>query len=184
MRGDTSSSAWICIWQNGTKYIILVHVLEPGIIYKFQSMSNFRICFSLGTSRSVRPLSAASERKVEDTLRKMIEYYRYHGVNLRTCYEDFDVHHIGKITESQVLIWFSMNFAVLVIWTLLTCEVFQSGKLFKNLFESSFRISLLIFVHLNTVSAMWMNTLYISSVIDYFLFIYCSSIGHSQDLLT
>ena len=90
-------------------------MLEPGIIYKFQSIPNFLICFSLGTSRSVRPLSAASERKVEDTLRKMIEYYRYHGGNLRTCYEDFDVHHIGKITESQVLIRFFMNFAALVI---------------------------------------------------------------------
>lgn len=58
--------------------------------------------YSLGTQRSVRPLSPASEKKIEETLRKMIEYYKYHGVNLRTCYEDFDVHHIGKITESQV----------------------------------------------------------------------------------
>ena len=60
---------------------------------------------SLGTQRTVRPLSPASEKKIIDTLRKMVEYYKYHGINLRTCYEDFDVHHIGKITESQVWLW-------------------------------------------------------------------------------
>lgn len=63
--------------------------------------------FSLGTQRSVRPLSPASENKITEALRKMIEYYKYHGINLRTCYEDFDVHHIGKITESQVSHWCS-----------------------------------------------------------------------------
>ncbi|XP_064635375.1 uncharacterized protein LOC135492703 isoform X2 [Lineus longissimus] len=31
----------------------------------------------------------------------MIKYYSYHGINLRTCYESFDRHHKGTITESQ-----------------------------------------------------------------------------------
>jgi len=65
--------------------------------------------YSLGTQRTIRPLSPASEKKVEETLRKMVEFYKYHGINLRTCYEDFDFHHIGKITESQVgLLYFQM----------------------------------------------------------------------------
>jgi hypothetical protein len=29
-------------------------------------------------------------------------YYQYHGINLRTCYQDFDRHHMGVVTESQV----------------------------------------------------------------------------------
>lgn len=67
---------------------------------------NQNICLmnSLGTQRTVRPLSPASEKKIEETLTKMINFYKYHGINLRTCYEDFDVHHNGKITESQVSI--------------------------------------------------------------------------------
>lgn len=55
----------------------------------------------LGTQRSVRPLSPASEEKMVNLLTRMSEYYKYHGINLRTCYEDFDKHHIGKVTESQ-----------------------------------------------------------------------------------
>jgi len=35
-------------------------------------------------------------------LRKIEQFYSYHGINLRTCYEDFDRHHMGVITESQV----------------------------------------------------------------------------------
>ena len=59
-------------------------------------------CFSLGTTRSLRPLSPASEAKIEGLLRQLQRYYKYRGVNLRTCCEDFDRHHIGVIQESQV----------------------------------------------------------------------------------
>ena len=52
--------------------------------------------------RSLRPLSPSSEKKIEDLLLRMQQYYRYHGINLRTCYEDFDKHHVGIVTESQV----------------------------------------------------------------------------------
>ena len=31
----------------------------------------------------------------------MQQFYQYHGINLRTCYEDFDRHHMGIVTESQ-----------------------------------------------------------------------------------
>ena len=34
----------------------------------------------------------------------MEQFYLYHGINLRTCYEDFDRHHMGVVTESQVRI--------------------------------------------------------------------------------
>ncbi|XP_013383058.1 uncharacterized protein LOC106153608 [Lingula anatina] len=55
----------------------------------------------LGTQRSVRPLSPKSESRLEELLKHMGQFYKYHGINLRTCYEDFDRHHIGKVTESQ-----------------------------------------------------------------------------------
>ena len=32
----------------------------------------------------------------------MAQYYKYHGINIKTCYADFDKHHIGLVTESQV----------------------------------------------------------------------------------
>lgn len=58
--------------------------------------------FSLGTTRTVRPLSAGAETRLIQTLRRIEQFYTYHGINLRTCYEDFDRHHMGVVTESQV----------------------------------------------------------------------------------
>ncbi|XP_062606411.1 uncharacterized protein LOC134268237, partial [Saccostrea cucullata] len=55
----------------------------------------------LGTIRSVRPLSATEEQKLVMLLERMQKFYQYHGINLRTCYEDFDRHHMGVVTESQ-----------------------------------------------------------------------------------
>ncbi|XP_071105662.1 EF-hand calcium-binding domain-containing protein 6-like [Haliotis cracherodii] len=55
----------------------------------------------LGTIRSVRPLSTDSETRLVEVLKHMMKFYQYHGVNLKTCFEDFDRHHIGVITESQ-----------------------------------------------------------------------------------
>lgn len=55
----------------------------------------------LGTTRTVRPLSPASESRLIQLLSRMEQFYQYHGVNLRTCYEDFDKHHMGVVTESQ-----------------------------------------------------------------------------------
>ncbi|CAH1794695.1 unnamed protein product [Owenia fusiformis] len=55
----------------------------------------------LGTMRSIRPLSPASEKRIENLLERMQQFYKYHGINLRTSYRDFDRHHIGVVTESQ-----------------------------------------------------------------------------------
>lgn len=55
----------------------------------------------LGTIRSVRPLSSTQEDQVLGILGRMQQFYQYHGINLRTCYEDFDRHHMGVVTESQ-----------------------------------------------------------------------------------
>ncbi|KAL4239473.1 hypothetical protein ACF0H5_000288 [Mactra antiquata] len=55
----------------------------------------------LGTVRTVRPLSPQSERRLIQLLKHIEQFYCYHGINLRTCYEDFDRHHMGVVTESQ-----------------------------------------------------------------------------------
>ena len=55
----------------------------------------------LGTIRSVRPLSSPKEDVILGILKRMQQFYQYHGINLRTCYEDFDRHHMGIVTESQ-----------------------------------------------------------------------------------
>lgn len=33
---------------------------------------------------------------------RLARFYKYHGINIKTCYADFDKHHIGVVTESQV----------------------------------------------------------------------------------
>jgi hypothetical protein len=60
------------------------------------------LIFSLGTIRSVRPLSSPKEDVILGILKRMQQFYQYHGINIRTCYEDFDRHHMGIVTESQV----------------------------------------------------------------------------------
>ena len=52
-----------------------------------------------------RPLSPASLAKCEDLLMRLARFYKYHGINIKTCYADFDKHHIGVVTESQVCIF-------------------------------------------------------------------------------
>jgi len=48
-----------------------------------------------------RPISPASKAKVENLLQRIAPYYKYHGINIKTSYEDFDRHNIGLVTESQ-----------------------------------------------------------------------------------
>lgn len=55
----------------------------------------------LGTTRSLQPPNADISEKVKDILEKVQSYYAYHGINVRTCYEDFDKHHNGLVTRSQ-----------------------------------------------------------------------------------
>ena len=54
-----------------------------------------------------RPLSPASLSKCDSLLKRLAEFYKYHGINIKTCYADFDKHHIGVVTESQVKKCFS-----------------------------------------------------------------------------
>lgn len=42
------------------------------------------------------------EKDLFNLLQKMQKYYQYHGINMRTCFSDFDKHHVGTVTESQV----------------------------------------------------------------------------------
>ena len=53
--------------------------------------------------RTVRPLTRTSEEKLVNMLKRMQHFYNVHGINLRTTYEDFDKHHMGIVTESQVM---------------------------------------------------------------------------------
>jgi hypothetical protein len=58
--------------------------------------------FSLGTVRSLQPLKRQGEEALVHLLKRMQQFYTIHGLNLRTMYEDFDKHHMGIVTESQV----------------------------------------------------------------------------------
>ena len=78
-------------------FFVIMHITLYICINYFLS-----ILFSLGTTRSLRPLSPSSESKILCLLQRMQTHYRYRGINLRTCYEDFDRHHMGVVTESQV----------------------------------------------------------------------------------
>ncbi len=49
-----------------------------------------------------RPLSPDAESKCLEILQRIAPHYQYHGISVKTCYEDFDRHNIGIITESQV----------------------------------------------------------------------------------
>merc|ERR1719193_1753013 len=42
----------------------------------------------LGTSRSVRPLSPASNQKVQTIIQRIAPYYKYHGINVSSSYTD------------------------------------------------------------------------------------------------
>ncbi|XP_071808477.1 uncharacterized protein [Asterias amurensis] len=55
----------------------------------------------LGTTRSLRPLSPASVKKVQLIIQRIAPYYKYHGINISSSYTDFDRHHIGTVTDSQ-----------------------------------------------------------------------------------
>lgn len=48
-----------------------------------------------------RSLSPSSLSRCDGILRKIAPYYKYHGMSIKRCYEDFDLHNIGLVTESQ-----------------------------------------------------------------------------------
>lgn len=57
--------------------------------------------YSLGSSRSLRPLSPDSEKYMEQLLRRLQTFYQRRGIFLRVLCRDFDAHKTGIITESQ-----------------------------------------------------------------------------------
>ncbi len=69
----------------------------------------FSIFYRLGTIRSLQPLGEAEEAHIEELLRRLAQFYKYRGINLRTCCEDFDRHHIGVIQESQVCVCLTLD---------------------------------------------------------------------------
>ena len=48
-----------------------------------------------------RTLSRTSLRNCDELLIRIAPYYKYHGISIKSSYEDFDQHNIGLITESQ-----------------------------------------------------------------------------------
>lgn len=49
-----------------------------------------------------QPLSPASLAKYDNILSKVALFYKYHGINIKCSYADFDKHNNGLVTESQV----------------------------------------------------------------------------------
>lgn len=74
---------------------------DPNLMSVDPSLQKTKSVKFLGTEQTVSALTDEENEKLEQLLYKMIHYYKYHGINLRTCYEDFDLHHKGVITESQ-----------------------------------------------------------------------------------
>ena len=49
-----------------------------------------------------RPVSPEVDEKCQKILQRIAPHYEYHGISIKSCYEDFDRHNIGTVTESQV----------------------------------------------------------------------------------
>merc|ERR1712150_413756 len=52
-------------------------------------------------SNTNRTLSPISRDSCDELLARIAPYYNYHGISIKSSYEDFDQHNIGLITESQ-----------------------------------------------------------------------------------
>ena len=55
----------------------------------------------LGTERTLVQFGPDMLERVNKILKKIENFYSYHGVNVRTSFEDFDKHHNGLVTFSQ-----------------------------------------------------------------------------------
>lgn len=60
----------------------------------------------LGTERTHVQFGPDMTEKIQQILTKVQNFYAYHEVNVRVCYEDFDKHHNGLVTLTQ----FERNF--------------------------------------------------------------------------
>lgn len=103
-------------WKQKSTYMYYtwISTLQSMFLFAVWSSDISLITSSLGTIRSVRPLAVGEEEKLLSLLGKMQKFYQYHGINLRTCYEDFDRHHMGVVTESQVKIILQLHVSVMV----------------------------------------------------------------------
>ena len=102
-------------WKQKSTYMYYtwISTLQSMFLFAVWSSDISLITSSLGTIRSVRPLAVGEEEKLLSLLGKMQKFYQYHGINLRTCYEDFDRHHMGVVTESQVKIILQLHVSVI-----------------------------------------------------------------------
>lgn len=50
---------------------------------------------------SATPLPAETLQLTDQVLKRCQDYYKYHGISVKSCYCDFDRHHRGLVTESQ-----------------------------------------------------------------------------------
>ena len=75
-----------------------------------------------------RPISPELDTKCREILLRIAPHYEYHGVNVKSCYEDFDKHNIGSITESQVTQPFSIIYQALVRINCLYCGTLELWK--------------------------------------------------------
>ncbi|XP_077982617.1 uncharacterized protein LOC144437542 isoform X1 [Glandiceps talaboti] len=72
-------------------------VFEPNDLKTEPQARKVEVTEYLGTHRSQRPLSPSFRSRCTDILRRIAPFYKYHGINVRTCYEDFDRHHNGLV---------------------------------------------------------------------------------------
>lgn len=54
--------------------------------------------------------------KCRQLLEHIAPYCKYHGINIKSCYEDFDQHNIGLVTESQVFTSLLFVYFVMCFW--------------------------------------------------------------------
>lgn len=85
------------------------HLQQQIVLFKWNFCLHYlnKECTSeeeLAKSLGKRPLSSSSIMRCKDILVQMAPYYKYHGINIKSSYSDFDQHNIGLVTESQVCI--------------------------------------------------------------------------------
>jgi Ca2+-binding EF-hand superfamily protein len=74
----------------------------------------------LGTNRTLKPTGDQSAIKsVKEIQKNIVLYYKYHGINIRTCFEDYDRHHNGLVTDAQ----FARSLLAIGPAELTSCEV-------------------------------------------------------------
>nr|XP_054773761.1 uncharacterized protein LOC129281858 [Lytechinus pictus] len=80
---------------------VIERTFQPDKLQKRPETQIIKAPEILGTSRTIRPLSPASQNRITAMIQQIAPYYKYHEITIRSCYEDFDKHNKGIITEPQ-----------------------------------------------------------------------------------